>query len=158
MEVDLTKLLTNQVSKLNVYGEVNIPKELMINSLIDDLKNIILTGEIYYDEDDNLFLQGNIEGIMVLKDDITLEPVNYEFSSEIEEILDKNQNILDITEILWQNILVEIPSKVRAADKDIELSGNGWRVISEEKYIKERKEANNPFNELNELFKTKEDK
>ena len=158
MKVDLTKLLTNQVSKLNVDNEVNIPKELTANSLIDDLKNIILTGEIYYDEDDNLFLQGNIKGIMVLKDDITLEPVNYEFSSEIEEILDKNQNILDITEILWQNILVEIPSKVRATDEDIELSGDGWRVISEEKYIEERKEANNPFANLNELLKTKEDK
>jgi uncharacterized metal-binding protein YceD (DUF177 family) len=95
---------------------------------------------------------------MILKDDITLEPVEYNFDTEIEENLNKNENILDITEILWQNILVEIPSKVRATDEDIELSGEGWRVISENKYNEERNKANNPFSSLDELFKTKEDK
>ena len=158
MNIDLTKLLTSRVSSINVSNEVIIPKDFLENSLIDDLENIILTAKIYYDEEDNIVLNGNIEGIMILKDDITLEPVKHKFTTEIEEILDKNQNILDITEILWQNILVEIPSKVRATDEDIELSGDGWRVISEEKYIKERKEANNPFANLNELLKTKEDK
>jgi len=158
MNIDLTKLLTSRVSSINVSNEVIIPKDFLENSLIDDLENIILTAKIYYDEEDNIVLNGNIEGIMILKDDITLEPVKHKFTTEIEEILDKNQNILDITEILWQNILVEIPSKVRATDDDIELSGDGWRIISEEKYIKERKEANNPFNELSELLKTKEDK
>lgn len=158
MEIDLTKILTGRISTLNINNEVKIPESLLSDSLIDNLENIMLIGKVYYDEEDNLVLTGNINGIMVLKDDITLEPVKHKFDAEIEEILDKNQNILDITEILWQNILVEIPSKVRATDEDIELSGDGWRVISEEKYIKERKEANNPFTELNELLKTKEDK
>ena len=158
MDIDLTKILTGRISTLNINNEVKIPESLLSNSLIDNLENIMLIGKIYYDEEDNLVLTGNINGIMVLKDDITLEPVKHEFDTEIEEILDKNQNILDITEILWQNILVEIPSKVRATDEDIELSGDGWRVISEEKYIEERKEANNPFANLNELLKTKEDK
>lgn len=158
MNIDLTKLLTSRVSSINVSNEVIIPKKFLENSLIDDLENILLTAKIYYDEEDNIVLKGNIEGVMILKDDITLEPVKHKFTTEIEEILNKNQNILDITEILWQNILVEIPSKVRATDDDIELSGDGWRVISEEKYIKERKEANNPFNELSALLKTKEDK
>ena len=158
MDIDLTKILTGRISTLNINNEVKIPESLLSNSLIDNLENIMLIGKIYYDEEDNLVLTGNINGIMVLKDDITLEPVKHKFDTEIEEILDKNQNILDITEILWQNILVEIPSKVRATDEDIELSGDGWRVISEEKYIEERKEANNPFANLNELLKTKEDK
>lgn len=158
MDIDLTKILTGRISTLNINSEVKIPESLLSNSLIDNLENIMLIGKIYYDEEDNLVLTGNINGIMVLKDDITLEPVKHKFDTEIEEILDKNQNILDITEILWQNILVEIPSKVRATDEDIELSGDGWRVISEEKYIEERKEANNPFANLNELLKTKEDK
>lgn len=158
MDIDLTKILTGKISTLNINNEVKIPESLLSNSLIDNLENIMLIGKVYYDEEDNLVLTGNINGIMVLKDDITLEPVKHKFDTEIEEILDKNQNILDITEILWQNILVEIPSKVRATDEDIELSGDGWRVISEEKYIKERKEANNPFANLNELLKTKEDK
>ena len=158
MEINLTKLLTKESNYINVNEEVNIPKELMTGSLIDNLNNVILNGKVKFDSEDELVLTGNLTGTMVLKDDITLEPVNYEFATEIEEFLDKNQNILDITEILWQNILVEIPSKVRATDEDIELHGDGWRVISEEKFIKERNSANNPFAELNELINTKEDK
>ena len=158
MEVDLTKLLTNQTSSISINNPINIPKELLTNSLIDDLENIILTGKINFDEEDNLLLEGSLKGTMILKDDITLEPVKYNFDTEIEEILNKNQNILDITEILWQNILVEIPSKVRATDEDIELSGEGWRVISENKYNEEINKSNNPFSSLNELLKTKEDK
>lgn len=158
MEVDLTKLLTNQTSSISINNPINIPKELLINSLINDLENINLSGKISFDEEDNLMLVGKITGTMILKDDITLEPVKYNFDTEIEEILNKNQNILDITEILWQNILVEIPSKVRATDEDIELSGDGWRVISEEKFNEERSKTNNPFSSLDELLKTKEDK
>lgn len=158
MEVDLTKLLTNQTSSISINNPINIPKELLTNSLIDDLENIILTGKITFDEEDNLLLEGSLKGTMILKDDITLEPVKYNFDTEIEEILNKNQNILDITEILWQNILVEIPSKVRATDEDIELSGEGWRVISENKYNEEINKSNNPFSSLNELLKSKEDK
>lgn len=158
MEVDLTKLLTNQTSSISINNPINISKKLLTNSLIDDLENIILTGKITFDEEDNLLLEGSLKGTMILKDDITLEPVKYNFDTEIEEILNKNQNILDITEILWQNILVEIPSKVRATDEDIELSGEGWRVISENKYNEEINKSNNPFSSLNELLKTKEDK
>ncbi len=158
MHIDLTKLLTNQTSSISVNNSVDIPKELLTNSLIKDLKNIMLIGKVRFDEEDNLTLTGKLTGTMTLSDDITLEPVEYNFDTEIEEILDKNQNILDITEILWQNILVEIPSKVRATDEDIELSGNGWRVISEEKYQEERNKSNNPFQSLDELLKTKEDK
>ena len=86
---------------------------------------------------------------MLLNDDVTLEPVEYHFGTEIEEILNKSENKLDITDILWQNILVEIPSKVRSTDEDIELSGDGWRVISEEKYNLERNKMDNPFQNLN---------
>ena len=158
MEINLTKLLTRESNYISIVEEVNIPKELIEGSLIDDLNNVILNGKVKFDSEDELVLTGDLTGTMVLKDDITLEPVNYEFAIQIEEFLDKNQNILDITEILWQNILVEIPSKVRATDEDIELSGDGWRVISEEKFMKERNSANNPFAELNELINTKEDK
>ena len=158
MHVDLTKLLTNQLNFISINSEVIIPKELLTNSLIDNLSSIKLIGKIKFDEEDNLLLNGKLTGTMTLKDDITLEPVEYSFDTEIEENLDKNQNILDITEILWQNILVEIPSKVRATDEDIELSGNGWRVISEEKFNTERNRIDNPFSKLDELLKTKEDK
>jgi len=158
MQIDITRILNAYVDEIEINGNVDIPSNLLESSLIDELKNVIINGEITLDEDDNLNLTGKLSGIMMLKDDITFEPVEYSFCTEIEEILEKNKNILDITEILWQNILVEIPSKVRSTDEDIDLEGNGWRVISEEKFMKERNQSNNAFANLDELLKTKEDR
>lgn len=158
MQIDVTKLITNKSSRIYLDSEVNIPKNLLDGSRIDDLKNITLKGDMTLNEDNELVLTANIKGIMVLKDDLTLEPVEYNFDTDIEENLPSNQNSLDITDILWQNILVEIPSKVRSTDEDVYLSGDGWRVISEDKYNEERSKVNNPFGALDELLKTKEDK
>lgn len=158
MQIDLTKLLNGYIDTIEINEKVNIPENLLETSLITALKDANLTGDISLNEDDNLNLTGKLSGIMILKDDITLEPVEYNFNTELEEILEKNKNILDITDILWQNILVEIPSKVRSTDEDINLEGNGWRVISEEQFIKERNNSNNPFANLDELLNTKEDR
>ena len=158
MQIDITKLLTGYIDTIDLNGEVKIPNNMIESSLITELKNINITGDIFQDEDDNINLNGQLSGTMILKDDITLEPVEYNFETNLEEILEKSQNILDITEILWQNILMEIPSKVRSTDEDVNLEGNGWRVISEEQFMKERNNANNPFANLNELLNTKEDR
>ena len=158
MQIDIKKLLINYIDKIKINEEVKIPEDLLHSSLITELKNIHLEGELFIDEEDNLNLIGKLSGIMILKDDITLAPVEYNFDTDLEEILEKNKNILDITDILWQNILVEIPSKVRSTDEDINLEGNGWRVISEDRFNKERNNSNNPFANLNELLSTKEDR
>lgn len=158
MQIDITKLLTNSISTIKLNNQVTIPNDLMTNSLIDELKNITINGNLKFTEENELLLNGTLRGIMVLKDDLTLEPVEYEFNTEIEEYFDGNQKILDVTDVLWQNILLEIPSKVRSTLEDIEISGDGWRVISEEKFLKERSASNNPFSGLDELLNTKEEK
>ena len=158
MQIDITKLLTHYIDTIEINEEVKIPDNILENSLITNLKDIKLDGELFLDEDDNLNLTGKLNGTMILKDDITLEPVEYKFETELAEILEKSKNILDITDILWQNILVEIPSKVRSTDEDINLEGDGWRVISEEQFQKERNKSNNPFANLDELLNTKEDR
>ncbi len=157
MQIDITKLLTNSIDSLSVQGSVDIPKEMLSNSRIDGLKDIKVDGNIYLNEDNELVIECKLSGVMTLKDDLTLEPVDYEFKTDFEENLNKSENILDITDILWQNILVEIPSKVRSTSEDINLSGDGWRLISEEEYEKEKNKSNNPFSNLDELLKTKED-
>ena len=158
MKIDITKLLNGYVDVIELTEEINIPNDLLIHSLITELKNINLTGDLSLTEDNNIALNGKLSGVMILKDDITLAPVEYQFNTDLEEILEKNKNILDITDILWQNILVEIPSKVRSTDEDINLEGDGWRVISEEQFQRERTKSNNPFANLDELLNTKEDR
>lgn len=158
MNIDITSLLNNRVTTIHVKDTINIPKTFLENSRIDELKDVSIEGKITFNEDNDLVLSANMNGIMVLKDDLTLAPTEVNFDAEVEEILPKNQNILDITDILWQNILVEVPSKVRSTDEETYPSGDGWRVISEDEYEKERTKSNNPFANLNELIKTKEDK
>lgn len=156
MQINLNKLLTTDILEIN--DNFIIPESYLKNSLINKLNDTNLRGEIILNEDDDLILTGNISGNMTLNDDITLELVDYNFQTEIEENLGKFENNIDITDILWQNISVEIPSKVRKTNEDINLSGNGWRVISEETFIKERQQLNNPFKDLNQIIETKEDK
>ena len=156
MEIDITKLLTREASTIYIKNEVIIPKNLLENSFINDLKDIYFDGKATINEENDLVISGIISGTMILSDDITLEPVEYNFKTDLEEILDYNYNKIDITDILWQNIVVEIPSKVRATSEDIELSGDGWRVISEDKYNEERNKGKNPFANLNELLKKEE--
>ena len=45
------------------------------------------------------------------------------------------QNTIDILPIIWENILMEIPMRVVSEDvkdKDINMSGDGWKFITEE--------------------------
>ena len=88
---------------------------------------------------------------------ITLKPVDYPFSVEIngelEELLMENskkfQNTIDIFPIIWENILMEIPMRVVSpnVDKsDIKLSGDGWKFASDEE------SSNNPFSELKDYI------
>ena len=75
---------------------------------------------------------------------ITLEPVDYPFSLEINDDLTnligenevnikKSENSIDIFPIIWENILVEIPMRVVSEKaKDLKLEGNGWRMLSED--------------------------
>ena len=52
---------------------------------------------------------------------------------------------------LWQNILVEVPSKVRKqGNENLKLEGDGWRLITEDEL--EESSNNSPFNELSKMF------
>ena len=158
MQIDVTKLKTYQVSKIHFNEKVDLTNNPVDDYRISEVKDVYVDGDVTINEQQELELLATLKGTMILKDDVTFEPVQYNFETEIEEIINDNSFIIDISDILWQNILTEIPSKIRKDDDDIELYGDGWRVISEEKYNEEKNKQNNPFANLDELLKTKEDK
>ena len=148
MIIDLFDLNIND-KKINIDGEVNIPLELLKGCSIRRLDNVCFRGYIDNVIDDNYELCGTLSGSMILPDGITLEDYKYDFTSEIDEKIDENrinlQKSIDITFDLWQNILVEVPLRaVNPKNENISLSGDGWRLISEE----EVKNENNPFMDL----------
>ena len=154
MIIELFDLITKE-KKINIDNDVNIPSELLTESTIRRLDNIHFKGYINKLVDDTYELSGTLNGTMILPDDITLEDYEYNFTSEIEEKIEETrinlQKTIDITEDLWQNILVEIPLKcVNEKNKDLTLEGDGWRLISEDDV---HKTSNNALSELEELFR-----
>lgn len=153
MTIDLFNLVVNNKT-INIDSDIIIPNEYLENSGIRRLNNIHFKGNIKKLVDDTYSLEGVLSGTMILADDITLEDYEYNFTSEIEENIEETsinlQKTLDITDILWQNILIEVPSKVvNDKNKSIKLEGNGWRLISED----DLNSKNNPLSELEDLLR-----
>lgn len=80
---------------------------------------------------------------MILQDAITLEEIDYPFEIHIDEVFDENNenlqdnslnltNTLDIMSFLWQNIVLEVPIRVKKKEnEDISLKGEGWELVDE---------------------------
>ena len=153
MQIDISKLYNHTLSSINIEQEVTIPEEYLKNTDIKELKNVVFKGNIENLEE-TINVEGIVEGIMVLEDNISLEDIDYKFSSEIDEKIEENiensSNILDITDILWQNILLEVPLKLTNVTNFDEYHGDGWKLISEDSI----ESTNNPFKELEEMFKS----
>ena len=89
---------------------------------------------------------------MLLEDSISLEPINYPFSIEYDDIIEenckKNQNTLDIFSFLWENIVLEVPLQFTKVTDFSKYQGEGWRLVNENELTN-----NNPFNELLDQMK-----
>lgn len=158
MNIDITSLLTSKDDLININMPLEIEEETLRNTGIRHIKNSSFVGSI--SKNDEIYtLNGSIHGTMVLSDDITLEDVDYdfninidekfmEFSDDLENNLKIINNSLDIFPFLWQNILLEVPSKVRKTSKNPKLSGDNWKVITED----ELETTNKSLSDLKELF------
>jgi len=146
--------LVSRGKKINIDNDVNISEELLNSSSIRKLSNVHFQGYLEKIVDDTYELAGDLTGTMIIPDDITLEDYEYNFTSKIEEKIDETrinfQKSIDITEDLWQNILVEIPLRaVNSKNENLKLEGDGWRLISED----EVSTSNNPLSGLEDLLR-----
>ena len=148
MNIKLDALYSGVLDEIILDNSVSFDKEKYEFNEIKDLKNIVINGKIYINSSEELILETVISGIMVLVDSISLENVDYNFSTNIEEILENNENTIDILPILWQNIVLEVPLRFTKVEDFSSYSGDGWKLISEEEVGK-----NNPFLELKEKYK-----
>ena len=139
MELNLAELTNGSVTYDNDFV-INADTYKEVGIL--DLKNLHVTGDISLNSVSMLAVNLTVTGIMVIPDSVTTEPVDYPFTSKIEEEYDindenfleyyqKEQNILDIMKILWENIVLEVPMRFTVA-KDAHLSGDGWSLGEEE--------------------------
>lgn len=151
MIIELDELFCHNTDKIVIDSEVNFTSEYS-SSDIKRIEKVYFKGGIRESSDTTIKLEGILTGIMVIEDSISLDDVNYSFSCEIDEnldeILENNQNTIDILEVLWQNIVLEIPLKYTEVEDLSKYQGDGWKVISEDDVKKD-----NPFNILLENMK-----
>lgn len=152
MNIDITMLNRRMKNTIDIDSEVIIPNDRFSNTEILDLKNLKLQGSIVRNSSDIITLKADLSGIMVLEDSISLEPIDHQFFCQIEEEFEENdenlENILDITDILWQNIVLEVPLKLTNVEDFNEYQGDGWKLVSEDSI----KNTNNPFSELRDMM------
>lgn len=152
MNIDITMLNRRMKNTIDIDSEVVIPNDRFSNTEILDLKNLKLQGSIVRNSSDIITLKADLSGIMVLEDSISLEHIDHQFFCQIEEEFEENdenlENILDITDILWQNIVLEVPLKLTNVENFNEYQGDGWKLVSEDSI----KNTNNPFSELRDMM------
>lgn len=149
MEIDLTSLNSNVTPIVEIDTNLSFNEQYLNNSAIKKLDNVKIKGTIKKDSNNDNILSLSVEGNMLIEDSINLEDINYPFSIQIEEkISENNENTIDIMDILWQNIILEIPLKFTNVKDYSKFQGEGWKLVSED----ELKDEYNPFNELDSIL------
>ena len=159
MNIDYSLLVSGSVNDIDITNTYSIPKEYFESTDVIALNEIKVEGKIYQnvseDNPDELveYINCKIAGEMTIADSISLEPVEYPFSIEYDDIIEENckksENVLDIFQFLWENIVLEIPLQFTKVKDLSKFHGDGWKLISED----ELKSSNNPFNDLLKDFK-----
>ena len=144
MNIDITKLKNSMTNSIEVNETIIFNKDDIENAEMLDLKDVFVSGSISKNSLDDYNVLLNVTGKMILPCAVTLKPVDYPFTIEIDEIfsedaeemskkIKKFENTIDILPIVWENILMEIPMRVVSPDASLEkIEGNGWKLVTED--------------------------
>lgn len=154
---DLDKL---SASRLDIEEEVIIDFESLVNrNRIIALRDVFAVGHIYYDTySTQLVTDLQIEGVMTVPCAITLEPFDLEFSTRLGEMFSfetpdeelaseievVDGEILDLNPYITEVIFAAVPLKAVHPDLEAYPEGSGWKVMTEEDYIKEARQEIDP--------------
>ncbi|MEG0823534.1 MAG: YceD family protein [Erysipelotrichaceae bacterium] len=127
-----------------------------LNSL-RGLHDVTVSGNVHYDSTSDLvYADLEVEGVMIVPCSITLEDVEYDFHTKSLEVFsfDKSNkdedvhiakgDVVELLPVVFQLIILEIPLKVVKPGLNDYPKGNGWEVVKEEDYIKEKSDDIDP--------------
>ena len=135
MEIDLRKLYA--LKELEINNEIIIPEEYYKKTDIIRIENLLIKGRIYVNLEDSVTLSSEITGTFILPCAITLEEVPYAFSVDIEEDIEENNEnnefSLELLDVLWENIVSEVPIRVvKPGVSTKSQKGVGWELDIED--------------------------
>lgn len=139
MEFDLNKI-TEQGIFIDTI--ISFDEEYLRVSEIKKLDNVHVSGRIYYSLTKEVIFAGNVNGNMTLVDGYSGDLIDYPFNIDLDEILanfsnedekmgKKPKNSLDLKEVLWENIVLEVPIVVSKDNKVKTKKGEFWEVRDE---------------------------
>lgn len=139
MEFDLNKITEQGIL---IDSTISFGEEYLQVSEIKKLDNIKVSGRIYYSLTKEVIFAGNVKGNMTLVDGYSGDLIDYPFNIDLDEILadfseedekkgKKPQNSLDLKEVLWENIVLEVPIVVSKDNEVKTKKGEFWEVRDE---------------------------
>lgn len=134
MKIDLRKLYA--LNELEINEEIEISKDNYTKLGIIRMSKVLVKGSVKTDYENNLVLNLEAKGNFIMPCAISLEEVEVPFDAVINETIEENmvneQFYLDLFDILWENIVLEIP--IRVVKEGIQrkpLHGEGWQLDTE---------------------------
>lgn len=104
---------------------------LDFSELANDVSDIIkinpvhIVGEVSYIKEGTFRIRYNVDALLVMECGLTLEPVDYVFNKDYDEIFSTNateeefqieKNTIDMDEAVWSNIIIDKPIVVTRDD------------------------------------------
>ncbi len=135
---------------------------------INNLKDVTVQGTGNLDvKEKRLYVELSIKGVMVLPCALTLDEVDYPFDIQtqevfsfekpdpLEEVHEVKKNMVDLTPIVFENIMIEVPMRVVKEDASIQVEGKGWKIFKDESETKDDDYIDPRLAKLKDYFKDK---
>ena len=123
---------------------------------IRGLHDVTVSGNVHYDSSsDRVYAHLDIEGVMIVPCSITLEDVEYDFHTKSLEVFSFEKcddgdihevkgDVVELLPVIFQLIVMEVPLKIVKEGLTQYPKGDGWEVVKEEDYIKEKSKEIDP--------------
>ena len=135
MKIDLRKLYG--LKELSINEEYLVSEDTYTKMGVRKMGPVLVKGVAKINYDNNIEIDLNLEGNFIMPCSITFEDVIVPFKTKIEEeIVENTLNddfFLDLSDVLWENIVLEIPFNVVKEGAKINcLHGDGWELKEED--------------------------
>ena len=135
-------LQLNKIQKFPYSFKTELDFKETIKDIDDiyDIDTVYVEGEIYRLDDETYQFKYQIRTKLVLQCSLTLDPVDYDFINDYDEIFSKEENddyfliennTIDLDEIVWSNIIIDKPINVHKEDAYEILASRGI-ILGEE--------------------------
>ena len=161
-----SSLFKNNSDTFVFEENINVKVEHYDNSL-KDIRDVVVSGKLTRGGQDKIYADLLIKGNFEMISGKTLKEVVLPFEiEEREEYVDKSvfageevfdvnlmDMYIDLTPLVNELIILNIPITTSDEEELEMVSGNDWEVISEESLAEAKEEKESPFAVLNGLFK-----